>query len=347
MNEKLDEFSKEIYEQSMKTIFEITEFEALIERIRNYVSESTWNIIVNKYDLTAELQKLKDMYFLGRGELFATFVDSLKDFIERQSKHSVTKQNDAHFEFNVPVIFQQSITRMLLENETWTNQFIMTINGEKNLDIWNRIELNYEAEWPFHVLITKNVLKQYNKVFSFLLSIRKVQNGLHSCFALQIEMKKLGKQDFDARVWQIRNNMSFLVDNLQFYLQADVLETQFEEMISKIKATKDFEQIRHTHDMFLIRVQEQCFMFEKQLSKCLIEILDICKCFSDILRSKKDSGEELPKELQTPIKEFQNRTNVLFNVFKTLEKRQGSHLKQLLTRINFNNYFSSHQMIFV
>jgi hypothetical protein len=47
-------------------------------------------------------------------------------------------------------------------------------------------------------------------------------------------------------------------------------------------------------------------------------------------------------------KEFQNRTNILYSTFKTLQKRQlGSHLEQLLTRINFNNYFAQNNGLLI
>jgi hypothetical protein len=48
--------------------------------------------------------------------------------------------------------------------------------------------------------------------------------------------------------------------------KADVLETQFAELENNIKMTKDFEQIRYTHDSFLSKIQFQSFILNKAVS---------------------------------------------------------------------------------
>ena len=51
-----------------------------------------WSIIVGKYNLLGEFQKLKDMFLMGRGELFATFLDT--------AKHLLNKPIDQNFEYS-------------------------------------------------------------------------------------------------------------------------------------------------------------------------------------------------------------------------------------------------------
>lgn len=130
-------------------------------------------------------------------------------------------------------------------------------------DGWRRIGLTYKVEWPFHTLITPKVLKKYNEVFAYLLIIRRVQMQLNKCFGLQIRLKKMNKPGLPAKVVSSRLHMSFLVDNVQFYLQSDVLEAQFVELEAKIKQSKDFEQIRYAHDTFLTKIQTQTFLLNK------------------------------------------------------------------------------------
>lgn len=73
----------------------------------------------------------------------------------------------------------------------------------------------------------------------------------------------MGKPSLNSEVTSARFHMSFLIDNLQFYLQADVLEAQFVELENKIKQSKDFEQIRFAHDTFLTKIQTQTFLLNK------------------------------------------------------------------------------------
>ena len=46
-----------------------------------------------------------------------------------------------------------------------------------------------------------------------------MQTQLHHCWALQMLRRQRGGVDTNAPKWALRNHMSFLVDNLQYYLQ--------------------------------------------------------------------------------------------------------------------------------
>ncbi len=94
-------------------------------------------------------------------------------------------------------------------------------------DGWRRIGLAYKVEWPFNSLITPKVLKKYNEIFGYLLLIRRVQMQLHKCLGLEIRLKKLAKPCLRPRVSSARFHMSFLIDNIQFYLQVMIMHLIF------------------------------------------------------------------------------------------------------------------------
>lgn len=172
-----------------------------------------------------------------------------------------------------------------------------------------------------------------------------MQIELNQCFLLQMSSKRLNNANIDPKIWLTRNHMSFLVDNLQFYLQADVLETQFVELETKLKKTKDFGEIRYSHDTFLTKIQAQSFMHNKVVYSCFNDIMDNCLSFSSLVNSIYNLRDEAtPKrneQLQHVIREFQVQTQALYKTLRSLEKRQiGSHLEQLLTRLNFNNFLA-------
>jgi gamma-tubulin complex component 4 len=99
----------------------------------------------------------------------------------------------------------------------------LTKKSESVHNGWDRIGLSYRVEWPFHSLITRKVIKKYNEIFAYLLSIRRVQLELNQCFLLRMRLNgKSLTRSIDPQVWQTRNHMSFLIDNLQFYLQVDI-----------------------------------------------------------------------------------------------------------------------------
>lgn len=57
-----------------------------------------------------------------------------------------------------------------------------------------------------------------------------------------------------------RNKLQFLIDNLQYYLQVDVLESQFSILMNAIQEAKDFTHIQKAHAMFQGNVMTLCFL---------------------------------------------------------------------------------------
>ena len=48
-----------------------------------------WSLIVNKYNLIGEFQKLKDMFLIGRGELFSLFLESATNLLNKPVDQSL------------------------------------------------------------------------------------------------------------------------------------------------------------------------------------------------------------------------------------------------------------------
>ena len=76
--------------------------------------------------------------------------------------------------------------------------------------------------------------------------------------------------------WQLRSHMMFVVDNLQYYLMADVLESQFSQLLDRLHQSTNFEELRHSHDIFLSSVISNTFVNNKPVNQCLTELLQCC-----------------------------------------------------------------------
>jgi gamma-tubulin complex component 4 len=66
----------------------------------------------------------------------------------------------------------------------------------------------------------------------------------------------------------------FLVDNLQYYLQVDVLESQYTMLLSAVQATKDFEQIQKAHTIFQANIMSQTFILAEKVSLQFFSVSD-------------------------------------------------------------------------
>ena len=70
--------------------------------------------------------------------------------------------------------------------------------------------------------------------------------------------------------------MAFVVDNLQYYLMADVLESQFSQLLERLDQSTNFEELRHSHDIFLASIVSNTFVNNKPVNQCLTELLQSC-----------------------------------------------------------------------
>ena len=132
-------------------------------------------------------------------------------------------------------------------------QWKLDVKGQQapDFDAWRGLSLSYRLRWPLHLLITQSSLAQYNTLFQFLFTVRRVGLELQATWGVLKQARyKVFKgegctvddvgaaggtaHDRLMALWTLRAQMSFLVDNLQYYLQVDVLESQWSILLERI-----------------------------------------------------------------------------------------------------------------
>ncbi|KAK3609174.1 hypothetical protein CHS0354_013711 [Potamilus streckersoni] len=288
-----EEFAKALHELSRESEFNLMTFEALIDKIRTHVAEHLWTMLVEDANLEGNLKIIKDFFLLGRGELYLAFIDQAQNLLRIQPTGTT--------EHDVNMAFQQAARNVLISDDSLLQCFYLTVIAKQDKkessasgssvggqsdrveNGWNYLGLTYTVEWPLHIFFTPKVLEKYNHVFKFLLAIKRTQMDLQHCWSLQMQHRNRVPTPGEGTKWQLRTHMSFLVDNLQYYLQVDVIESQFGILVDKIKSTRDFEAVRLAHDHFLMTLLSQSFVHMKSVSHCLNEILDQCGAFSRLV----------------------------------------------------------------
>uniref|UniRef100_A0A803Y0D5 Gamma-tubulin complex component n=1 Tax=Meleagris gallopavo TaxID=9103 RepID=A0A803Y0D5_MELGA len=351
-----DTFAAELHRLKQQPLFSLVDFESVVDWIRSTVAEHLWKLMVEESDLLGQLKIIKDFYLLGRGELFQAFIDT--------AQHMLKTPPTAVTEHDVNVAFQQSAHKVLLDDDNLLPLLHLTIeyHGKEHKDSsqtregpsrelspreaptsgWAALGLSYKVQWPLHILFTPAVLEKYNVVFKYLLSVRRVQAELQHCWALQMQRKHLKSNRTDAIKWRLRDHMAFLVDNLQYYLQVDVLESQFSQLLQQINATRDFESIRLAHDHFLSNLLAQSFILLKPVFHCLNEILDLCHSFCSLVSQNLGPLDERgAAQLSILVKGFSRQSSLLFKILSSVRNHQiNSDLAQLLLRLDYNKYYT-------
>ncbi|XP_041369156.1 gamma-tubulin complex component 4-like [Gigantopelta aegis] len=344
------EFAKDLHELSKQPEFNCMAFEALIDQIRTCVSERLWTLVVKESGLVSHLRMVKDFYLLGRGELCVAFIG--------QAGHLLETHPTATTEHDINMAYQQAARSVHLEEESFIQRFHLTVDtatkpNKKSSQTdkltiapvetgWSRLSLSYSVQWPLHIFFTPAVLETYSHIFRFLLAVRRTQIHLQQCWSLQMQNKTSNVKQEEAAIWQLRTHLAFFIDNLQYYLQVDVIESQFGILLDKINSTQDFEVIKVLHEQFLTSLLSQSFVHMKSVSSCLYEIFALCTSFSQLLVSADvtlSTGQL--SHIQTITTSFQRQSNLLFRILSSVNSHSSSpHLAQLLLRLDFNKYFT-------
>merc|ERR1719412_1634029 len=185
---------------------------------------------------------------------------------------------------------------------------------------WQCFSLQYSVAWPLHLIVSPSVVEKYNDIQKFLLTVRRTQCKLHETWSSQKR-----KQVKKILSWQLRTHMIFIVDNLQHYLMADVLESQYSMLIKKLDQSTNFEEIRHSHDVFLSTITSHTFINNKSVNHCLSELLKVCQQYCDHINGVKPTKSEENSNEDTIIENlafnFSRQSGLLFKFLSSIQNR--------------------------
>ncbi|KAG7203271.1 hypothetical protein KM043_010365 [Ampulex compressa] len=352
------EYFQKLQNLQSKPIFNIVEFERTIDELKQCVTEHLWHVAVEEAQLVQQLKLVKDFFLMGRGDLFLEFI--------RLTAHVLNKPPTNHTSRDVNLAFQIALRKMHLNDESAMDSFNFTVPvpveekedtitegddfSEKEREDpiskrgWGMVVLKYKVVWPLHLLFSPAALNDYNILFRFLLRVKKTQIDLWNLWSEHMHFKNI-----DIGVIQLRNNLIFIVDNLQYYLQVDVMESQYAIMEGNMKNTRNFEDVQKAHSVFLANVMSQTFLLgsstdrKNPVNKLIQLLLRLCDDF--ILQA---SMWEVGNLLLTEKEELKTLTDTLESLMSWLTgtlnrvraQPSGEHLAQLLLRLDFNRWFS-------
>lgn len=343
---------------NQSSLLDIGLFDETIEIIRSFITEQLWELAVEQAQLPVQLRLIKDMFLLGRGELFLEFIKEGECVLDRAPSSNFSREINQAFHCAAHKILHSS-------EEVKMDKFYfgaLTTQGSSATDVgWTVLALHYRVSWPLHLVFTPDVLDSYNQLFGFLLSVKKTQRKLHHLWTFQMVKKSQRWQD--SRIWKIRTWLMFIVDHLQYYLQVDVLESQWTILENALGSTRDFEALRHAHTNFLASTLSQTFLllgsvrneptttsYQKPESlknnpvhNSLSTLLRLCERFCSRVASwgEMELSVDQEDELTLLCRELDQLVSFLLQLLSSLRDQPcGTHLAQLLLRLDFNRWFS-------
>ncbi|XP_053614341.1 gamma-tubulin complex component 4 isoform X2 [Plodia interpunctella] len=350
--EKEAEFHEKLQKLKDPEVFEFCNFRGVIRDIKECVTKHLWSVAVEEAQLLHELNLMKDFYLLGRGELFLELLRLTAHMLDKPTTRTSTRDMNHAFQLAARAVFLSNsadiekfsfelpYVKPNLSNNSFDDDSCTVADG------WSTIILKYDFKWPLHLLFTPEVLARYNDVFRLLLRIKLTQHQLH-------ELWKTYKHSTSFSMCQLHNKLMFLMDNLQHYLQADVLESNFSRLQAAAARARDFERLKLAHAAFLADVLSQSFLTvtTSSDSDCsgdttdyinnpvfcnIMELLKLCHSFCSIT----DVGDR-DYHLRGYSDRFNKLVKQLMQLLVSLRDRPcGVFLARLLMRLDYNRWLS-------
>ena len=145
-----------------------------------------------------------------------------------------------------------------------------------------------------------------------------------------------------------RRDVSFLVNNWLTYLQVDVVEAQYREMIARVEraATEDFAEAQRAHRSFLAAIAAQSFLDLASVTDVVEAIMrlaaNLCAVVASLPSDGSPPSEDAAAEAEAIGAAFARQSAALYSLLRSnrlADDPKAPYLRQLLLRLNYNDFF--------
>jgi gamma-tubulin complex component 3 len=238
------------------------------------------------------------------------------------------------------------------------------------------------VDLPLNAIFTSAAMTKYLKIFNLLWRIKRVEYSLcntwrkHTNEAHLSISRKMASVVHKSHI--IRNEMLHLVNNLEYYILFEVIESSWENFLQHVKSSQDLDQLIEAHNNYLDTITEKCLLTSADLIEDLVKLLDVVIRFSksqdifyvyalqetsnmnsklstlkeqeisekynlqraNVTISNRNSSIELPHDWNSQIYSISEEYTKLFHsLMSRLSRHSEDKLQSLQFRLDFNDFY--------
>ncbi|KAL1331681.1 hypothetical protein AAHE18_12G203700 [Arachis hypogaea] len=292
-------------------------FECAVDSIQAIAASRLWQLVVVRADLNGHLKALKDYFLLAKGDFFQCFLEE-----SRQLMRLPPRQSTAEADLMVP--FQLAALKTIGEEDKYFSKVSLRyLRVFQYLLRLKRTQMELEKLWA-------SVMHQYHRDFA-----KRKKDRAKSPTAQQ-------KSQRSRPMWRVREHMAFLIRNLQFYIQVDVIESQWNILQTHIQDSHDFTELVGFHQEYLLALISQTFLDIGSVSRILDSIMKLCLQFCWNLENQDHCSNTV--ELEHIAEEFNKKSNSLYTILRSSRlagSQRAPFLRRFLLRLNLNSFFEA------
>ncbi|XP_050523882.1 gamma-tubulin complex component 2-like [Daktulosphaira vitifoliae] len=330
-----------------------------------FASSTLLNMLLNDYDLMNRLKSIKRYFLLEQGDFVVHLLDVCDDELKKPTDDIVYNRLESLLDIclrvNVGCIDQyKDDIKMDLKKDPLSFQIfkILSIQTDKEKDYINfqpssnllgiqSFCLGLSTQWPVSLIFNETVISNYQMLFRLLLLCKNVERQLLKVWLVDKKLKKVSSSSLTyKKAFNLRQNMLLFVQNLEYYMFEEVIETQWQSFTSAIQFNvKNVDELLDEQQKFLNLCLKNCMVTNPSLMKSSGYLLELCMEFSDYIL-------ELPKSNSSSTLDFQKNIQILENKFTAAmidllkcirimgQMNSGNIICNFLYRMDFNGMYT-------
>ena len=252
-------------EQNEK-VLNISFLEEIIRKIdilHKLVNKELIRIFFQKFKLIENLESLNKYLLLGQGDM----IQSLMELLYNELK----KPGNTIFKYVLQSFLESSInsTNARYNDKECLDKLNIKLLNPRPGDIgWDIFCLEYNISLPLSIIISNKNLIDYQKMFIFLLKIKRIEYSqehqewrkiMNYCREILNENYNFFRKKIQ-RSLQFNQEIIHFIISLHNYLTLEVLETQYKKLLIKMKIVNNVDELISAHDDFINNIKLKCFL---------------------------------------------------------------------------------------
>ncbi|VVC35810.1 Hypothetical protein CINCED_3A025111 [Cinara cedri] len=283
---------------------DVTNYLKTINNAYMFASSSLLSVLLVDYDLMNRLKSIKRYFLLEQGDFVVHLLDVCDDELKKPTDDIVYNRLESLLDIclrvNVGSVDQyKDDIKMELKKDPLSFQIfkILSIQTEKEKDYTDfqpssnllgiqSFCLGLTTQWPVSLIFNETVISNYQMLFRLLLLCKNVERQLLKVWLCdkQLKKEKSSSEITYKKAFNLRQNMLLFVQNLEYYMFEEVIETQWQTFTSAIQfKVTNVDELLDEQQKFLSLCLKNCMVTNPDLMKSSRYLLELCTEFSDYI----------------------------------------------------------------
>eukprot|EP00054_Salpingoeca_dolichothecata_P026972 m.195078 g.195078 ORF g.195078 m.195078 type:complete len:1025 (-) comp25821_c0_seq3:841-3915(-) len=246
---------------------------AQVSRRANLINRYFVEVLVRHYNLLGHFENLRSVFLMAAGDCMSEFTSGIFDRLHAHQSWSnildLTSQLHSAFESTGRSALAASFTVSVDESKVPL--------GETGMAALDPLQLHYHTEWPVNMIINDEHLRGYNRVFAFLLRIKRAKWAMESVNIAGPQPKPPLQKH---KIQLLRAKILYVVQYLHDYVMTRILHGLGMGFQKQVARSPHLDAVVANHQSYIQTIQDRCLlhpraqMIQQAINKILSLTLD-------------------------------------------------------------------------